>query len=262
MIEPNFGEGQLQQFANDEILRYIYQNKGYEAVPIIPTPHKENDLGFDTSMYLPWLKGTLNDGSNLFIQYKRSFLWGHGRRGKRPRYWNDWNQREYMQFPLYHIKESKKDYTQRDYLSDLSVEGYLVVYITNHTVVLNELIKSYRQHTLLDEAPILRVHSYIKDHSEVTHTRNDRYFQLFSVPEKSEKYSLKYILDNAPKSDLVEDITRLQKWLFTHGIKVPEEHLYINEGYLKAAAPETDIIRFLIVQDVLYFFFGIQWIRF
>lgn len=107
MIEPNFGEGQLQQVVNTAFTQFALNNHGVHAQAIIPTLVAEFRLGWDSGFYFPWLGyKPLRDheGCNFFIQYKSSTLI----EGKRGEEWNNWKE-PYFRFKVPHrVKKGKQ----------------------------------------------------------------------------------------------------------------------------------------------------------
>lgn len=91
MIEPNFGEGQLQQCVNSEIAARALYAYGTWCHPVIITLPEELDLGWDSGFFLPWVlipASTKNLGCNFFVQYKLSVLLEGPRGGQ----FSDWGE--------------------------------------------------------------------------------------------------------------------------------------------------------------------------
>ena len=69
MLEPDFGEHQLQYFIVSELANLLHIP---HKQPIVPTPHEEKTLGWDAGFNIPFLKlpNTNQKNCNLFLQFK------------------------------------------------------------------------------------------------------------------------------------------------------------------------------------------------
>ena len=200
MIKPNFSESQLQQLVNTEITMFCYSRfrpmECWWFHPIIIDLIEEDELGWDSAFYFPWLLiRPDNSGVNFFIQYKLSKLI-EGRRGREWKHWNS----SYLRFQIpYTIKDklTKKysdDFSQFNALKKLANKGYPVFYATNHTVERYELFHLASSQRLLSEVPFLDVSSVNRLHKKVTFTETSSHFLLHSDIGKTIKMKLKDIV--------------------------------------------------------------------
>ena len=189
MIEPNFGEGQLQQVVNTAFTQFAITYHGVYAHPIIPTLVAECGLGWDTGFYFPWL-GYFpladHEGCNFFVQYKPSTLI----EGKGGGQWQDWNE-QYFRLKVPHsVKEGKvyvSDYHQFDSLKHLAEQDCEVYYATNHVTSRDDLFAEAASGDLLDNIPFLNVRDMEDRHFYVTFTAASDHFYLHSNPVKTRR---------------------------------------------------------------------------
>ncbi|MEY3480258.1 MAG: hypothetical protein RIQ71_1033 [Verrucomicrobiota bacterium] len=230
MIEPNFGEGQLQQVVNTAFTQFALNHHGVHANPIIPTLVAEHGLGWDTAFYFPWL-GYLpldnHDGCNFFIQYKASKLI-EGTRGAQ---WQEWKDR-YFRFQIPHIVKKGKthvpDYHQFDSLRCLAEYGCEVYYATNHVTSREDLFAEADSCELLEKIPFLDVRDMADRHFYVTFTAASDHFYLHSYPVKARRLTGFQALNavcEGKRTDLTEGNEKL-----LGGLKVLAES---NEGVIR-----------------------------
>ncbi len=191
MIEPNFGEPQLQQTINSAIVFKALEEHGVHVDTIVPTLVAESGLGWDSAFHLPWIgldPLINNDGCNFFIQYKLSTLI-EGRRGGQ---WSDWHC-PYFRFKIPHTKkvgvEYIPDFHQYDALKSLSALPCQVYYATNHVTTRAELFNEAASRTLYDRVPLLSVRDMNQHHHFATFTESSGHFYLHSEPLKHARLS-------------------------------------------------------------------------
>ncbi|MGH8306717.1 MAG: hypothetical protein ACRER0_00435 [Gammaproteobacteria bacterium] len=184
MVQPEFGEAQLQFAANLAILRAIYGNYPihYWPLPIIPTLPEEFDLGWDTGFFFNWLplpRPYNNGGCNFFIQYKLSNEYN----STQSRLYKHWHS-SYFNFRIPHRKERKDDFHQFDNLRAIAKKGYSVFYATNSFIKLSELGVLYKNSNLLNRMPFLDVSKVKRRHVHVSFTTTSSNFLLHSRSEE------------------------------------------------------------------------------
>lgn len=223
MIEPDFGEFQLQQLFNNELARKL---PAFGIQPIIPTQPEEKDLGWDTGFYIPGLKtpDPLQKNCNLFLQYKLSKI-VIGSQGGQWRYWR----RPYFRFRIAmwkntgHPGGNYPDFHQYEALKRLADNGYPTFYVTNSTVDLGELIAWANSKVLTDHNPTLDIRNISDRHIVATFTDDSNHFFLDSNPEKLPKMQipskvLKETLTQGVRTSLREDLDIVPKLLSEHDI--------------------------------------------
>ncbi|TDQ75489.1 hypothetical protein [Paraburkholderia silvatlantica] len=188
MREPNFSEFQLQQAINSAYIRHVFETEGDWMFAHVPSLIDEHDLGWDSAFYFPWLRHlphSYHNGCNFFIQYKLSGqLTSSGAKE-----WECWNE-EYFRFKIPHSTKDAAgkffdDYHQWDCLKKLANQRYPTFYATNSTLSKDELQKSTKAGTLLDETPLLDVRSVKARHKHVTFTNTSESFLLHSDVEEA-----------------------------------------------------------------------------
>lgn len=227
MIKPNFSESQLQQLVNTEITMRLYSHfptghywRRYFH-PVIINLIEENDLGWDTAFFFPWLSvppHADHRGYNFFIQYKRSKLI-EGHRGIEWHYWN----KPYLRFQIPYSTKNKltnqyfDDYNQFYHLKDLADMGYYVYYFTNYILYRNELLMFASNQQLLNETPILDVADINGNHKKTTFTNDSPYFLLHSKLKETKKLNWDKLINIIKKSDgtfLSKDVEVLKEFIF------------------------------------------------
>lgn len=186
MIEPNFGESQLQQIVNTALTQFTYDNYGGYAHPIIPTLVAERMLGWDSGFHFPWLPYLPiedQEGCNFFIQYKQStFI--EGTRGAQRSVWNQ----KYFRFKIPHtVKQNGlyvKDFHQYESLKLLSDNDCEVYYATNHLTDRDQLFEEASSGVLLDRIPFMDLRDMPGQHTYATFTSESDHFYLHSDPVK------------------------------------------------------------------------------
>lgn len=249
MIAPDFGELQLQQLFNAELINKL-PLQGIQ--PIVPTSHEEQYLGWDSGFYVPGLK--LPDPSqkncNLFLQYKLSIII-EGPRGNEWSYWG----RPYFRFDIPHWKSpgyrrrQYPDFHQYDALKNLAKSGFPTFYVTNHTVDLDELLDWANNRVILDRNPALDIGKINGYHLVATFTEDSEYYLLASEPEKTVKASLdtiKGVILKAPRTSLKEDIDIIPRVLAEHKLFTELYHLQKKEREIDTIESEWLLLRHII----------------
>ena len=199
--QHRFSEDQLQILANIE----IYDLTG--AMPIIPSRHEENKLGWDTGFRFPWLKTSpiRNRACNFFLQYKISDY----KVGTNSMHWSSWGA-PHFRFDMAHVHKGVKLFHQRNTLIDLAGEDYPVAYVTNHVVLEADLIKLFKNRYLAHQLPVLWVTPKLRKHQYVTFDKSGTYFRLHSEDETLQKTSLIRLLDEQKSTEIWDDLRNIK----------------------------------------------------
>lgn len=257
MFEPDFGELQLQQLFNAELITRL---PAMGIQPIVPTLHEEHYLGWDTGFYVPGLK--LPDPSqkncNLFLQYKLSVLI-EGRRGKQYGYWGQ----PYFRFNIPHWKSpghpgrGYPDFHQYDALKNLADNGFATFYVTNHTLDLVELLDWANNRVVIDMNPTLDIAQINGQHLCATFTRESDHYFVDSEPEKTAKNLLDTMEETILKgrgTSLNEDIDIIPGLLMEHEIFKGAYQLMEEQ-----MRPQTIESKWLILHYVIFQTLGLMW---
>jgi hypothetical protein len=272
MIVPNFGEGQLQQCVNTEFTFWAYRNHGVFVSPGIPTLPEEENLGWDSGFYFPWLPIVgLPDqkGCNVFLQYKLSVLIEGPGGGQ----YSNWNN-PYFRFRIPHKTKKNNtyidDYHQYNALRSLSRNNSEVYYATNQVTTRDELFALSEAQILINNTPFLNVSDLMSQHVYVTFTASSSHFLLHSEIERTNRFGGEMILSRAmtlePRDlttdnifilnairDQISDIQGGTRFL----------KIYVDLDQSEQVSERLKAIRkFELLRRALYHFFGISVIRF
>ena len=272
MIEPNFGEIQLQQCINTEFTLWALQEHKVFASAAVPTLHDEALLGWDSGFFFPWLPyGPLSShmGCNFFLQYKLSTLI-EGPRGKQ---YADWGT-PYMRFQIPHETKDNghhlTDFHQYDALRDLARNNCKVYYATNQVTTRNELFALAGSQNLIANTPFLDVHDVTESHFYVTFTASSAHFLLHSDAKEVRRVSgeqLKKFVDTGELRTIAEDNALVFEVLSKHlaEVKGGERFLmaYQTLDHSHQEPPELrSLQKFFLLRSLLSRFFNITMVRF
>jgi len=257
MINPDFGESQLQQLFNAELITKL---PAAGIQPIVPKPHEEQYLGWDTGFYISGLKPPDQNqkNCNLFLQYKLSVVI----EGPRGNEWNYWRQ-PYFRFDIPHWKSpgygrhQYPDFHQYDALKNLAANGFPTFYVTNHTVDLDELLRWANNKVIVDSNPALDIHEINGRHLVATFTEESDYYLLATEPEKATTVSLdsmKGIILKARRTSLKEDIDIIPRLLVEHEVFTKLYQLEKKERKIDTIESE-----WLLLHHIIFRVLGLNW---
>jgi hypothetical protein len=244
MLEPDFGEAQLQQCVNTEITNRLLLSGNVFVLAVVLTLPEEAILGWDSAFYLPWLANApsqVHRGCNFFIQYKLSVLY----EGISATQYDCWDE-PYFRFKIPHTMKSGKryvsDYHQFEALRKLANAHYPVFYATNHVLLREELFQLAADRRLLDEIPLLDVAPLRKHHRFVTFTEASHHFLLHSDPKKFGKANAEIVeaqLKQHRSTALAEDNETTFALLSESIAELPGSER-VREGYLALDRQQTE----------------------
>lgn len=262
MLEPDFGESQLQQFYNAELTREFLV---FGIQPIIPTQPAEKDFGWDTGFNIPWFKppDPAQKNCNLFLQYKLSYKMV----GRTAGQWNYWG-KPYYKFKIAmwkntgHPRGNYPDFHQYDALKKLADNGYPTFYVTNNTLDLNELVGWAKSRGITANNPALDIGDISHDrHLVATFTGESNHFFLDSEPEKKPKMEipsqlLKQSLKKADRTSMVDDIHIIPRLLAEHKAFIEMYEMRRKRSKSSSGSIEAD---WMVLYHTLSQVFGLTW---
>lgn len=213
MLQPDFCESQLQTVCNMEICTLL----GNRSFPIIPSLVEEKELGWDSGFIISGGSTPAPDqkGCNFFIQYKLSDLL-EGPRGGQYQYWNA----PYFRFRIPHSRRDGgwyyKDYHQYHRLKALSNRHYLVLYVANSVMVVQDLLQ-HSVHGLDAITSAVNIADINTTHEFITYTATSNHVMLHSEPVKAPKLRVQKIselIKVSPATTFEEDLLQIPKVLF------------------------------------------------
>lgn len=271
MIEPNFGEGQLQQCVNTEFTLRALRSHRVSVSPVIPTLIEEDILGWDSGFFLPWLPyGPVpnHKGCNVFLQYKLASLI----EGPRGTQYADWGE-PYLRFQIPHKTKTGShyvtDYHQYDALRDLAQAKCEVYYATNQVLTRDELFTLAESQSLLDNTPLLDVRDVPEPHFYATFTVSSPHFLLHSDAKSARRTTGAKLIARIPElkmHSLEEDNALVFRAVHERLVQVKGTERFLRvyrelEGSNEQPREFVAFRKFVLLGAALARFFDIRMIR-